>query len=53
MKYSTEVFFFVTFYMGGISQDVKRLNMWDFYPLFLGFLDHLHFYCFDETYHVF
>ena len=24
-------------YMVGISQDVKRLNIWDFYPLFLGF----------------
>ena len=25
------------YYMGGISQDVKRLKMWDFYPLFFGF----------------
>ena len=24
-------------YMGGISQDVKSLNMWDFYTLFFGF----------------
>ena len=24
-------------YMGGLSQDVKRLNMQDFYPLFFGF----------------
>ena len=24
-------------YMGGISQDVKRLKMWDFYHLFFGF----------------
>ena len=27
----------VNAYMGGISQDVKRLNMWDCYPLFFGF----------------
>ena len=26
--------------MRGISQDVKRLNIWNFYPLFFGFLDH-------------
>ena len=24
-------------YMGGISQDVKRLKIWDFYLLFFGF----------------
>ena len=24
-------------YMGGISQDVKRLKLWDFYPVFFGF----------------
>ena len=24
-------------YMGGFSQDVKRLKMWDFYPLFFVF----------------
>ena len=24
-------------YIGGISQDVKRLKIWDFYPLFFGF----------------
>ena len=24
-------------HMGGISQDVKRLKMWEFYPLFFGF----------------
>ena len=24
-------------YMGGISQDIKRLKIWDFYPLFFGF----------------
>ena len=24
-------------YMGGISQYVKRLKMWDIYPLFFGF----------------
>ena len=23
--------------MGGISQDVKRLRKWDFYPLYFGF----------------
>ena len=23
-------------YMGGISQDVKRQKIWDFYPLFFG-----------------
>ena len=23
--------------MGGISQDVKKLKMWDFSPLFFGF----------------
>ena len=24
-------------HMGGISQDMKRHNMWDFYPSFFGF----------------
>ena len=24
-------------HMGGFSQNVKRLKMWDFYPLFFGF----------------
>ena len=24
-------------YLGGISLDVKRLKMWDFYPVFFGF----------------
>ena len=24
-------------HMGGISQDVKRLKVWDFYTLFFGF----------------
>ena len=28
---------YLIIYMGGISQDVKRLKMWDFYPLFFGF----------------
>ena len=23
--------------MGGISEDMKRLKIWDFYPLFYGF----------------
>ena len=27
----------VDVYMRGISQDVKRLKMWDFCPLFFGF----------------
>ena len=32
-----------TVYIGGISQDVKRLRKWDFLPFnALGFLDHLH-----------
>ena len=34
-------------YMGGISEDVKRLKMWDYYPFFFGFS--LHFCCFDEN----
>ena len=34
--------------MGGISQVVKRLKMWDFTLYSLGFLDHLHLCCFDE-----
>ena len=37
------------YYMGGISQDVKTLKLCNFYPLFFfGFLDHLHFCCFDK-----
>ena len=39
--------------MGGISQYVKRLKMWNFTIYSLGFLDHLHFCCFDENHHVF
>ena len=33
-----------TAHMGGISQDAKRLKMWDFSLYSLGFLDHLHFF---------
>ena len=30
-------YFLLQIYMGGISQDVKRPKMWDFYPLFVVF----------------
>ena len=40
-------------YMGGISQDVKRLKSGIFTLNYLGFLDYLYFCCFDENYHVF
>ena len=39
--------------MGGISQDVKGLKCVIFTFHSVGFLDHLHFCCFDENYHVF
>ena len=39
--------------MGGVSQDVKRLKIGIFILYSLGFLDHLHFCCFDENYHMF
>ena len=38
-------------YMGGISRDVKKLKMWDFYLLFPGFSLPFTF-LFDENYHV-
>ena len=40
-------------HMGGISQDVKTLKSGIFTFSTLGFLDHLHFCCFDENHHVF
>ena len=40
-------------YMGGTSQDVKRLKKSGIFILYtFGFLDHLHFICYDENYHV-
>ena len=39
-------------YMGGISQDVKRLKIMDFNPFF-GFFGPFTFFYFDENYHVF
>ena len=40
-------------YMGGLSQDVKRQKCGIFTFYSLGFPNYLHFYCFDENYHVF
>ena len=40
-------------YMGGISQYVKKLKSGIFNLYSLGFLDHLHFCCFNENYRVF
>ena len=40
--------------MGGISQDVQKVKNLGFFTVYsLGCLDHLHFCCFDENYHVF
>ena len=42
-----------TLYLGGNSQDVKRLNKCYFYPPSFGFFDHLHLYCFDLKKNIF
>ena len=40
--------------MGGISQGVKMPKKSEIFTLYtLGFLDHVHFFCFDINYYLF
>ena len=44
----------INIYMGGTSQDVKRLKKEGIFTLHtFGFLDHLHLLCFYKNYHAF